>query len=139
MKNQLTLLDRALMTVTLSYRHHSTCIKRKVVALAVKEGRVLGWAVNHGNGESCACQPIEGLRHPHVHHAEEALKLKLGDELEGSTVYVSYSPCDKCAKILRDSGVVRVVYYEYSDYPEGLEILKSANITVVGYVSERNT
>lgn len=131
----LTSLGKAFMTVALSHRHYSKCVKRKVVVMAVKNDVVLGWAVNHGNGEDCICVPIEGVRHPHVKHAESVLCETYGEQLEGADIYLSYSPCDTCAKLLVKHKVRKVVYYEYSDYPEGIKILKSQNITVIGYGS----
>lgn len=62
-----------------------------------------------------------------VIHAESNAVLKAartGVSTEGSTLYLTMSPCIDCAKLIIQSGIVRVVYLqEYRDI-SGLEFLK---------------
>lgn len=49
-------------------------------------------------------------KYPFIIHAEEnAIKHSFGD-LEGSTIYVTGMPCNKCMLTIVDSGIKRVVY-----------------------------
>jgi dCMP deaminase len=52
---------------------------------------------------------------------------------EGSSVFVTHSPCLECAKLIYQSGV-KEVYYE-TDYrnKDGIEFLKKCNVKVSCY------
>lgn len=71
-----------------------------------------------------------------VLHAESnaiAKCAKWGGRTEGSTLYVTLSPCFECAKLIIQAGIKRVVYKdEYRDIT-GIELLRKANIDVVKY------
>ena len=49
----------------------------------------------------------------------------------GATLYVTLSPCIECAKLMIQSGIIRVVYIEKYRITDGLELLKRAGIEVV--------
>lgn len=70
---------------------------------------------------------------PEVIHAELNCILKAAKEgvsVEGSTVYVTLSPCVPCAAMLVACGISRLVYKrEYRDI-SGLELLKETKIIV---------
>ena len=70
---------------------------------------------------------------PEVLHAESNMIAKMAKSTqtsEGSTVYVTLSPCMGCAKQLYQAGVVRLVYdQEYHD-KSGLDFLKKAGVAV---------
>jgi len=62
-------------------------------------------------------------------HAEANAIIR-GDilRMKGGTMYVNAKPCKYCARMIANSGVIRVVYVD--DYPEteGIELLKQAGI-----------
>jgi len=60
-----------------------------------------------------------------------------GISLNGTTIYVTTSPCKECSKLIAQSGIARVVYLnEYKD-TSGLDFLKSiGNISVEKYISK---
>jgi len=53
-----------------------------------------------------------------------------GIKIEGSTIYVTLAPCIDCAKMIKHSGIKRVVYD--SDYrkSEGIDFLKENKVEV---------
>lgn len=70
---------------------------------------------------------------PYVLHAEANAITKLaksGNSADGSTLYVSMSPCMECAKLIIQAGIKRVVYEEEYRDRSGLDLLKRANIIV---------
>ena len=70
---------------------------------------------------------------PEVLHAEaNAIKkvAKSTNSSEGSTLYVTLSPCLECAKLIIQSGIKRVVYKEVYRNTDGIELLKRAGIIV---------
>lgn len=81
------------------YATQSTCLKRQVGCVVVKNDRIVAYGFNHGYEETCQCS-FE-TKNPHVLHAEEmALK---GEDLEvyiGASLYVTYQPCMKCAELI---------------------------------------
>lgn len=78
-------------------------------------------------------------KYPYVVHAEENAVLNYRGvmrDMEGATVYVTHYPCNKCARILAQVGIKRVVYERVWD--DGLraaadDIFTRANITVEQY------
>lgn len=67
-------------------------------------------------------------------HAETnaiAFAARAGVAVEGCTMYCTMSPCINCAKVIVNSGIKKLVYMkEYRD-TTGLDLMKSAGITVV--------
>jgi deoxycytidylate deaminase len=51
-------------------------------------------------------------------------------KLEGAKLYVTLSPCRRCASNLIQVGVSEVIFEEGSAYPEVIEELKSAGIPI---------
>ena len=50
---------------------------------------------------------------------------------DGSTLYVTASPCIECAKLIIQAGIRRVVYGEQYRLTDGIELLQRAGIEVV--------
>ena len=50
---------------------------------------------------------------------------------EGSTLYVSTSPCMECSKLIIQAGIKRVVFSDIYRITDGLDLLKKAGIEVV--------
>ena len=64
-------------------------------------------------------------------HAEQNAIIqaaKLGVSIDGATLYCTHQPCVMCAKMIVNSGIVRVVYRE--GYPDefSLEILREGGV-----------
>ena len=47
---------------------------------------------------------------------------------DGSTIYLTMSPCFDCAKLIIQAGVKRVVYSENYRIEKGIEFLRSNNV-----------
>ncbi|MDE5551724.1 MAG: cytidine deaminase, partial [Muribaculaceae bacterium] len=50
---------------------------------------------------------------------------------EGSTLYVTASPCMECAKLIIQAGIRRVVFSELYRITDGLDLLRKAGVEVV--------
>jgi dCMP deaminase len=64
---------------------------------------------------------------PHVIHAEVNCILKAaknGSSVNGSTLYLTLSPCLDCSKLILQSGVKRVVYLTAYRNLDGVNFLK---------------
>ncbi|XP_045204585.2 deoxycytidylate deaminase-like isoform X2 [Mercenaria mercenaria] len=55
----------------------------------------------------------------YVCHSEmNAIVNKMSSDIRGSTIYVTYFPCNECAKLMIQAGIKSVVYYEDNDKEE---------------------
>jgi len=109
----------------------STCQRRQVGAVLVKDKRILATGYNgvpsgveHCEFVGCLRETLNipsGERHElcrGVHAEQNALiwAAKYGVSTDGATLYCTHSPCLICAKILVQAGVKRVFYAEgYED------------------------
>ena len=75
-----------------------------------------------------------------VHAEQNAIiqAAKLGVSIDGATLYCTHQPCVMCAKMIVNSGIVRVVYQE--GYPDefALEILREGGVLLERYVGEES-
>lgn len=71
---------------------------------------------------------------PEVLHAESNALMKLvardGASSEGSTLYVTLSPCRECAKLIKQAKISRVVYKDSYRDSSGLKFLKERGVVV---------
>lgn len=85
------------------------------------------------NGYDNCCEDENYQTHWYTLHGEANAILKCarwGHSCEGSTLYLTHSPCKNCSKLILQSGISRVVYAE--DYRDdlGVQFLKSSGIKV---------
>ena len=77
------------------------------------------------------CEDEHNVTKPYVLHAEANAITKLArssNNSDGSTLYVTASPCLECSKLIIQSGIRRVVYGEEYRLSDGIELLRRANI-----------
>ena len=70
-------------------------------------------------------------------HAEQNALMnaaRLGHATEGATIYVSTAPCSRCALLIAQSGIKRVVYGELYKNNDGIKMLESLGIKVEQYI-----
>lgn len=88
-----------------------------------------------GTGWGLNLEPVK-ITKSNVRHAELncfAKMLKEGVSAEGSTLYVTLSPCTFCACMIASAGVSKVVYLEEYRDLEGLKILMDSSVLVEKY------
>lgn len=69
-------------------------------------------------------------------HAEQNIITycaKKGIPTDGTTIYLTLSPCKTCAKLMASAGITRVVYKETYRDTEGVDFLKKVGILVEKY------
>jgi dCMP deaminase len=77
------------------------------------------------------CEDEHQFTKPYVLHAEAKAITKVAksnNSSEGSTLYVTASPCLECAKLIIQSGIIRVVYSEKYRIDDGIRLLQRAGI-----------
>jgi dCMP deaminase len=140
--------DEYFMDIVELIKTRSTCLRRQVGALIVKDKRILCTGYNGApmNCKHCAetgCLRDEmdipsGQRHELCRgiHAEQnaiAQAAYSGISVRDGTLYSSSQPCILCAKLLINAGIKKIIFK--GDYPDELamEILKEAGIRVVRF------
>ena len=129
------ILDSRYLRMASIWSENSYCRRRKVGAILVKDNMIIsdGYNGTPSGFENC-CEDTEGRTFPYVLHAEANAITKVArshNSSEGSTLYVTSSPCLECAKLIIQAGIKRVVFSEYYRICEGIELLKKAGIETI--------
>ena len=107
--------------------------RRQVGALVVKDKMIISDGYNGTpSGFENVCED-NNVTKPYVLHAEANAITKLArssNNSEGSTLYVTASPCIECAKLIIQSGIKRVVYAEKYRLDDGIKLMQRAGIKV---------
>lgn len=120
------------------WAENSYCERRKVGALVVKNKMIISDGYNGTpSGFENVCEDDNNVTKPYVLHAEANAITKLArshNSSDGSTLYVTASPCIECAKLIIQAGIRRVVYSERYRLEDGIKLLQKANI-IVEYIN----
>jgi dCMP deaminase len=126
----------------------STCLRRQVGAVIVKDRMVLSTGYNDtprglpncgdGGCERCRSAAASGtaLDTCLCLHAEQNAIIQAayhGVPIAGATIYCTHQPCLTCAKMIVNSGLVRIVYAQA--YPDALadQLLRDARIALTHF------
>ena len=127
--------DKRYMQMAAIWAGNSYCERRKVGALIVKNKMIISDGYNGTpTGFENICEDENNVSKPYVLHAEANAITKIArshNSSDGSTLYVTASPCIECAKLIIQSGIRRVVYGEKYRLTDGIELLERAGIEVV--------
>lgn len=129
------LLDLRYLRMARIWAENSYCERRKVGALVVKDKMIISDGYNGTPSEfENVCEDENNITKPYVLHAEANAITKLArssNNSDGSTLYVTASPCIECSKLIIQAGIKRVVYGEKYRLEDGINLLKKANVEVV--------
>lgn len=140
--------DEYFMDITSLVARRSTCMRRQVGALMVKEKNILATGYNgtpsgitHCDVTGCLREQLNipsGERHELCRglHAEQNAIIQAarhGVNISDSVLYCTNSPCIICTKMLINAGIRKVVYLQgYSD-SLSLEMLDEAGIEALSF------
>lgn len=126
--------DSKYLAMAAIWAENSYCKRRKVGALIVKDGMIISDGFNGTpSGFENICEDESGITKPYVLHAEANAITKVaksGNSAEGSTLYITDSPCMECAKLIIQSGIKRVVYKDEYRLTDGVDLLRKAGVEV---------
>ncbi|MCM8786059.1 MAG: cytidine/deoxycytidylate deaminase family protein [Candidatus Omnitrophica bacterium] len=137
--------DTYFMEIALLVSKRSTCLRRKVGAVLVKEKRILATGYNgapiglaHCKEVGCIREKLKipsGERHELCRglHAEQNAILQAayhGVSIKGSILYITCHPCSVCAKMIINAGIEEIVIKE--GYPDTMaeSILKEGSVKI---------
>lgn len=145
--------DEIYMELAEKLAQRSHCVKMHVGAVLTKDTRIVSLGYNGPPAGTHNCDiewPVEGCPRDSkgscslALHAEQNAILyasKNNVSVEGSTLYITLSPCIACARIIFTTGIKKVIYLnsyaEYKKIPsdEGVDFLKKFGVEVVKYNS----
>lgn len=136
------------MDITCLVSMRSTCLRRQVGAIVVRDKRILATGYNgaptglpHCLEVGCLRQELgisSGERHELCRglHAEQNIIVQAayhGICIEGSTLYCTNLPCSICSKMLINAGIREVIYK--GDYADSMaqEMLEAAGTTLTQF------
>jgi|TARA_B110000211_G_C14001685_1_gene518780 dCMP deaminase len=126
--------DLAYLRMAREWAKLSHCVRKQVGALIVRDNMIVADGYNGTpSGFSNACENDGGETHWYVLHAEANAITKLARSTHGAagaTLYITMSPCRECAKLILQSGIVRVVYESAYKDVEGLDFLEKAGVAL---------
>lgn len=139
--------DEYFMEMAVLTAKRSTCLRRNVGAVIVKDKHIIATGYNGAPRGIAHCAERGGCireklgvpsgeRHElcMALHAEQNAIIQaatLGQSIEGATIYVTHQPCVICAKMIINAGIRRIVVKE--GYPDKLsvDILAEAGLKIV--------
>lgn len=128
------MLDHRYLRMSLIWSENSYCVRRKVGALIVRDNMIISDGYNGTpSGFPNVCEE-NNVTYPYVLHAEANAITKVArsnNSSEGSTLYVTASPCMECSKLIIQAGIKRVVFSDLYRIQDGIELLKKAGVEVV--------
>ncbi len=138
--------DEYFMQMALLTSRRSTCMRRQVGAVIVKEKHIIATGYNGAPKGLAHCAELGGClreelgipsgeRHElcRALHAEQNAIIQaavLGQSIENAVIYVTHQPCSICAKMIINAGIKKI--FINSGYPDELscKLLKEAEIEI---------
>ena len=138
--------DEYFMQMALLTARRSTCLRRQVGAVIVKDKHIIATGYNGAPKGLEHCDEIGGClreelgvpsgeRHElcRALHAEQNAIIQaavLGHSIKDALMYVTHQPCSICAKMIINAGIKKIIIN--SGYPDEMscKLLKEANIEI---------
>jgi dCMP deaminase len=135
--------DSYFMRIAVDVSSRSTCFRRAIGSVVVNTQHEIVATGYNGNPRGMEhCSKIGCIREKEgipsgersevctAVHAEQNALIQAGNGSRGSTIYTTVMPCNTCAKMIVNAGIVRVAYLD--DYPEtmGVDLLRELGVDV---------
>jgi dCMP deaminase len=134
------------MAITKLVAKRSTCLRRSVGAVLVKDKRILATGYNGAPAGLKHCEEVgclrenssipSGTRHELCRglHAEQNVIIQAafyGVPIKGATLYCTNKPCVICSKMIINAGIKKIYYDEGYDDPLSDQMFDEAGLEVV--------
>jgi len=133
------------MAITKLVATRSTCLRRQVGAILVKDKRILASGYNGAPSGLRHCEEIgclradssipSGERHELCRglHAEQNLILQAayhGISIKDTILYCTNKPCVICTKMIINAGIIKIYYEDGYDDPLSDQMLAEAGLEI---------
>ena len=143
--------DDIFMQLAVNLASRSHCIKRHVGAVLTRDTRIISIGYNGPPAGTHNCDdewPEKGCPRDSkggcslaIHAEQNAILYAAKNQanIEGSTLYVTLSPCLACSRIIYTSGIKKVIYLNsYAEYKgiasdEGIDFLNRFGVETAKY------
>ena len=144
--------EQIFMEVAHAFARRSTCLRGQVGSVLVVDSRIVATAYNGAPPGLPQCDEVGCLpmadpfgagRAPETLlgafgcqraiHSEAnviAFAAKHGVRTQGAVLYNTHGPCPKCAQLIVAAGIVSVVFEHVYRLPEGLDLLRQADLAL---------
>jgi dCMP deaminase len=134
------------MAITKMVAKRTTCLRRGVGAVLVKDKRILATGYNGAPAGLKHCEEVgclrenesipSGTRHELCRglHAEQNVIVQAayhGIAIGGATIYCTNKPCVICSKMIINAGIKKVYYNEGYNDPLADQMLSEAGLEIV--------
>jgi len=134
------------MAITKMVAKRTTCLRRGVGAVLVKDKRILATGYNGAPAGLKHCEEVgclrenesipSGTRHELCRglHAEQNVIVQAayhGIAIGGATIYCTNKPCVICSKMIINAGIKKVYYDEGYDDPLADQMMVEAGLEIV--------
>ena len=139
------------MDITSLVAKRTTCLRRAVGAIIVKDKRLLSTGYNGAPSHIRHCREVgcmreqlkvpSGQRHELCRgiHAEQNAIIQAayhGVSIKGATLYCTTQPCSICAKMIINAGIRKIIYAAgYAD-PMAVGMLEEAGVVLIRHNRE---
>lgn len=128
--------EEILMLVAQAMAFRSTCSRLNVGAVIALDRRILTTGYNGAPAgmHHCAHPENEKGGCTNAVHAEAnaiAFAARHGVSVAGATLFTTHSPCQACAHLIINSGIVEVMYADQYRDATPLDMLRKAKLNVV--------
>lgn len=138
--------DEYFMEIARLVSTRSTCLRRQVGAVIVKERQILSTGYNgspkglkHCSEIGCERQRLNipsGERHEicRAVHAEQNAIVQAaynGVSIKDSVIYTTLRPCILCAKLIINSGIKKIIFEGEYASDKAMDLIEEANIEVI--------
>ena len=138
--------DKLYTEIAKLFSQRATCGRLQVGCVITRDGRIIASGYNgppRGKllanqarlvDEKCHCDLTQPCTQS-IHAEANAISFaaRNGIALEGTTMYCTHSPCPKCAELIIQSGIEKVIFIEHFRDAEGLQLLITNNVQVAKY------
>ena len=127
--------DKAYLRIATEWGSLSYCKRKQVGAIIVRDRMIIsdGYNGTPSGFENC-CEDDEGITKWDVLHAEANAILKVArstQSCEGSTLYITLSPCKECSKLILQAGIKKLVYVDNYKDNDGIAFLRNHGIEIL--------
>ena len=126
----------------------STCLRRKVGAVVVKDDKIIAKGYNNQVGGIRPCTEIGCIRDNYnLRHGERRELCRYicaeqviiseaerrGESLDGGIIYITSYPCSICAKMLISAGIKKIISGGEFEDELTLDFVKEVGIPIIKY------
>ena len=130
--------DTYFMNIAREVATRSTCPRKSVGAVIVKDRRILSTGYNGSikgmpHCTDVGCDMEDGHCVATVHAEANAIiqAARNGVCIDGADIYVTASPCWNCFKLIANSGIKRIYYGEFYRDETSLKVAKECGIELI--------